>query len=1509
MTTPQTSATASTSSASTQNLYYDFCIPLGLKDLLLDIIEGNQSNPNTPQIPVPTASRMWFSQPRPGHDPTTDVLTVNFKEPVTISELTWDILRVGVSVQVWYQDRNNNWSRVLDTSRNPLALTLSASNAQAWYTANYMCYQVIAKALQWRFTRVYDPALGVTPYVVGMRNGLIQRNIYNRSDGTQGIDTQQDVVGNTITAYIQDWDASQAIDDDPITFWRSAPQPDPSAVVSMYQDVRDVFGNPQLMDTLYIDPVYTGQNLNLYYSNDDTTGTLKLSPVTALPTLNENTTWVDSTGLVDTSVSTLETASNYQFPMAWGPLVNQDAWIGIEWVPNFAAGLTNTIQDISINGGPTSGTFTLKLDTQTTGPIAYNATATAVQSALAALSNVGTGNVSVTGPAGSPYLVTFQGALAATAVDTLVANASGLSGGLGTSVAVTTTTTGGQGDGPPQNPVLLGVTPLSAQGVNAEQVIALVGTPTDGTFTLTYDGQTTGALAFDCASTDIQNALQELSNIGANNVVVVGANGDTNPPWYVTFLGDLGGQPVPTMTTTSSLTGTGTVGITVATSTPGQQAVVRSTVGQYSPTLYYDVGAGEFVLELTDGITTVNYACPISPLFPQNNPLRIVVGWRYDPQTVFMSITTPDGTVLGTLTDTDPNLPSLMTLDGSIGFKNFAGTFTAHVIKLENWSVGLASFQANPSIYVSPDPVQPDSSGNIPATTLDNAIYAAAWTMQENGTGGSHVTVFDSKTWTPILSNYFTQKGNLFFPQQISLKYLKLEMTNLTEEYYPVYDSDIPVTYNVFPPSVTGSNLNTANASQTGEAAGLLSVGSDVVLSGVGSVNWLNPASVNNAVNSLYGQTVTPVTVTNTPGYNSTTTLPNTTALDLAAQTRQEVSSPWVYTRSPLTASTMAAQTISTAASSVSNQGLSTSTAVISTQVNSGFNPAITSSRSRTSLPTQGTDWWVAPGATMRWPAAMMTGLTGSTTTVTSAKPSTETRLRFSSPSVHYYTRKKAVRDATVAYYAGLREVQPYVTTYIAGQDPVTFTFTRYDPSQWVLTNISALPSGPITTAGASYELVNGGFDTDINNWTQTQGVWIWNGTTGHWDYGSASVEADGTEKQLISDPLDIVPGAEIDTSVWVTWEGLAATPSSEAIQLQVLFYYDDTFVSDLSVGLSYSTWAATTPETGGNTWAQIVASQGGGTGLTAPDGVNQMRLALVVTPDATAGQIIFDTVLVGTSTVTEGTAFKDFTTTSSFSRLQCSFFDSGLVRSDDMWAQEDPLDTNISSTALAYYTSTIPDQIPAGMWADTFADWDDTTITWGEPYSAVAINVDPNRVYNGKRVLHFTRAAGAGEAGITVRQITNFVSSGLFRIGAVFFKPNNNANQITLQLRRVSDGVYIYQETFTPVCGYWYTYVTSFVEIPDSEDQEYTVEFVLTGDLADQIYLNDLYCEVALIRYFVQLGGSDQFNHDVTALAYADTAIVSTTQAVNEFSVDVAILSDTAFAYGAQFTPTYLNS
>lgn len=71
------------------------------------------------------------------------------------------------------------------------------------------------------------------------------------------------------------------------------------------------------------------------------------------------------------------------------------------------SGVAHSVQTLTISGAPTGGSFTLTYSGQTTGAIAYNASAAAVMTAIAALSNVGTGKVQVSGAAGGPYTVTL----------------------------------------------------------------------------------------------------------------------------------------------------------------------------------------------------------------------------------------------------------------------------------------------------------------------------------------------------------------------------------------------------------------------------------------------------------------------------------------------------------------------------------------------------------------------------------------------------------------------------------------------------------------------------------------------------------------------------------------------------------------------------------------------------------------------------------------------------------------------------------------------------------------------------------------------------------------------------------------------------------------------------------------------------------------------------------------------------------------------------------------------
>ncbi len=172
-----------------------------------------------------------------------------------------------------------------------------------------------------------------------------------------------------------------------------------------------------------------------------------------------------------------------------------------------------------INVTGNTGTFVLAFNGQTTAALPANSTAAQVQTALQSLSTIGAGNVLVTGSAGS-FAVDFIGAF----------NDQGQ-----TLLPLVTMSSGGA-----QSTVVQGSSTTAVQVVNV--------TGTAGTFTLSFNGQTTAALnplPYNATSTQIQaainqvqSALQGLSTIGPNNVLVTSSNGN----FYVEFVGAFTGQ-------------------------------------------------------------------------------------------------------------------------------------------------------------------------------------------------------------------------------------------------------------------------------------------------------------------------------------------------------------------------------------------------------------------------------------------------------------------------------------------------------------------------------------------------------------------------------------------------------------------------------------------------------------------------------------------------------------------------------------------------------------------------------------------------------------------------------------------------------------------------------------------------------------------------------------------------------------------------------------------------------
>lgn len=121
-------------------------------------------------------------------------------------------------------------------------------------------------------------------------------------------------------------------------------------------------------------------------------------------------------------------------------------------------------------------------------------------------------------------------------------------------------------------------------GTDEVQTITVTGAPTGGTYTLTFNGQTTAPIAWDATSAAVQTALEALSNIDTGDVVAAGGP-HPGTPITVTFHGQYEDTDVAQMTADSSgLTGGAAPTVTVTTTTPGVAGAATTLLTPISAT-------------------------------------------------------------------------------------------------------------------------------------------------------------------------------------------------------------------------------------------------------------------------------------------------------------------------------------------------------------------------------------------------------------------------------------------------------------------------------------------------------------------------------------------------------------------------------------------------------------------------------------------------------------------------------------------------------------------------------------------------------------------------------------------------------------------------------------------------------------------------------------------------------------------------------------------------------------
>lgn len=216
-------------------------------------------------------------------------------------------------------------------------------------------------------------------------------------------------------------------------------------------------------------------------------------------------------------------------------------------MPGLIGGLrTEEIQGFNLDGIIQAGTFQLKLGSETTAAMAWDASTGVVKAALEALAAVAYDDVEVTrgpvtcetqeiaidGATGGSFTLTFAGQ---------------------TTAAIPYNTSDTEMEAKLKALTSVGLFDLNVKSkvTNEVQNVLLVGEPTSGDFTLTFDGQTTDPIPWNATAFTVESKLAALTNISASSIVVTKEWFKKYAPWVITFSGisnKYQGIGVPTIT-------------------------------------------------------------------------------------------------------------------------------------------------------------------------------------------------------------------------------------------------------------------------------------------------------------------------------------------------------------------------------------------------------------------------------------------------------------------------------------------------------------------------------------------------------------------------------------------------------------------------------------------------------------------------------------------------------------------------------------------------------------------------------------------------------------------------------------------------------------------------------------------------------------------------------------------------------------------------------------------------
>ena len=811
----------------------------------------------------------WLSHPRKRSDETAEILQYDFNTPSSIGVVSFEVKLTSSTLTFYYTNRGGKRLPVLD--KNGVVLQVQVGGGEGFIQVSREVYPIVATSFEIHAVRRVENGENPDELVqLGLKNIEIKRRVYTRRDASGGIPNTKDSLGNFVTHVVKDWDADRAIDKNETTFWKSAPQPSPEAVTGLYVDCRDKQGKSQVIDRLWIDPVYSGQQLNLYYSTFQPTGSFRLDETAFSPkTLTGTRTEL---GLYDANV--VLDSRKLGFPPK-----NKKFWV---------AG-------------------SLERDSRAT------------------------------------------------------------------------------------------------------DTVTLFSIP-------------------DFSLTLVPNGYFSLNS----NYVVQTPGLKLNEPIFWSISKDDKGL------------------VTIRVRNKGERTIQRE--------------------------------------------------YRVEPKTKW-----------GDITQRAPQTT----------LRHFIIKH-GEVLSDSTWE----TLTSNPESYWFPAPVIESKDGEVPETSLTNAVLAVDWAKEDTPRGGMDSSFFSSLVWTPIWADYVLHKGWYFFPQPRLMTFLKLEITNLTEEPYPIWEPGIETSYATFPLDVKKTAREIATAYKTTNTTiidtttttntktytdGSLSNDTTTIEKSQSSSSTSSRGRTRKRSNYDLEIEVGKRTISNTPVYFdkkypiSWTTEKASSVVYRGSHAQKSTSHR--TSESERTYTTGGVKWVAQARYYTVVRGdylikIASRYGVNWQDIYRANQSLIDSDYRVNLLPRRYPGWWIFPGQQLRIPGEDLvqvdttethverkksnigvSTVTTYNTDVTKETTTLTTRERFTTTSVHRYDIKTVKRDVELGYFAGIKELKVFRADWLSNADLTAYRVEDYSTEEFTLTNCQK-GEGVVTATRADATIISEVFPS-ISRYTQ----------------------------------------------------------------------------------------------------------------------------------------------------------------------------------------------------------------------------------------------------------------------------------------------------------------------------------------------------------------------------------------------------------------------------------------